>query len=245
MTQTILITGAAKRVGAALAKAFAADGWRVAVHYNHSAKEAEALVAELGNGAAAFQANLTDESETQALIPRVLDAFGSLDAVIHNASLYQKDGLPDFCWKRAEDHMRIHAFASVTLAKELHMHRTDEDAPASIILLGDGLKAWSHSAAFLSYGLSCSTLEAIPPLLAESMAPRVTINALGCGLTLIDAASSQEQFERIARKTPMQCTSSPEEVIATAKWLIATPSVTGQSIYLSGGQHLPRRISTE
>lgn len=245
MTKTILITGAAKRVGAEVAKALAAQGWRVAVHYYSSGAQADALADTIGNGAARFQADLQDEQQAKALIPRVVEQFGQLDAVIHNASLFEKDGLENFSWEKAASHMQLHAYVATTLAQQFAAHRTQYEAPASLILMGDGLKAWSHSAAFLSYGLSCSALQALPELLAEKLAPQIAVNAIACGLTLAESVEAQAQFARIAAKTPMQRTSSVQEVVATIEWLLAAPSVTGQVVNLAGGQALPRRISAE
>ena len=245
MSKTVLITGGAKRVGAAITQALAADGWKVAIHYHASDVEADALADTVGKGAARFGADLTKEEDAQHLVPRVVEHFGQLDAIIHGASLFEKDGLDNFSWDCAEKHQRIHTLAAISMAQHLYTHRLDvhTDEPAQMVLLGDGLKAWSHSAAFLSYGVSCASMESLPPLLAERLAPHITINTLGLGLTLAEESASLDQFERIAQKTPMQLTSSPEEVIATARWLLSSPSVTGQVIHLSGGQHLPRRIS--
>lgn len=233
----LLITGAGRRVGKALAAHCARAGWRVAQHTHRSTPDALA-------GAELFQADLCDEAQTAALIPQVIEKMGRVDGLIHNASVFEKDGLEDFTWARAEQHARIHTLAATTLIQQLYAHRKAAGAtgPAPAILLSDGLHGWSHSAAFLSYALSCAGLDALPQLLAEKLAPQLTINTLALGLTLPATTESDEYFARIAAHTPMGTPSNIEELQRSVDWLLASPSVTGQVISLAGGQHLARRI---
>ncbi len=244
MTKTILITGGAKRIGAELAHSLHAQSWQMALHYHHSQTEAEALQAELGDACQLFQADLTNEAATEELIPRVLAGCGGLDAVIHNASLFEKDGWEDFTWQTLDAHMRVHCYASLSLAKHFHAQRKTlkADSPAPLILLGDGLKGWSHSPAFLSYGVSRSAMESLPALLGESLAPELRINMLALGLSLPRPEDDPEMFARVAAKTPLQRESNPSEILDAVNWLLDAQSVTGQVISLAGGQHLTRRI---
>ena len=124
---TVLVTGAARRLGREIALALARAGWRVAVHYRDSLDDATKTVADcdqLTRGAAAFRANLDDEMAVHGLLPTVIEALGHVDAVVNSASTFEHDTHASFSFAAMEKHMRSNAGAAIVLAQALHTHIT-------------------------------------------------------------------------------------------------------------------------
>lgn len=122
---TVLVTGAAKRLGRDIALALAAAGWRVAVHYRSSLDDATKTVAncaELTRGAAAFHADLSEETAVRCLLPTVIQSLGHVDAVVNSASTFEHDTSATFSFVALEKHMRSNAGAPILLAQALHDH---------------------------------------------------------------------------------------------------------------------------
>ncbi len=122
---TVLVTGAAKRLGRDIALALAAAGWRVAVHYRGSLEDATKTVADcsaLAGGATAFHADLSDESAVRGLLPTVIQSLGHVDAVVNSASTFEHDTSASFSFAALEKHMRSNAGAPILLAQALHTH---------------------------------------------------------------------------------------------------------------------------
>jgi NAD(P)-dependent dehydrogenase (short-subunit alcohol dehydrogenase family) len=131
---TVLVTGAARRLGREIALALAAAGWRVAVHYRSSLDDATKTVADcahLTGGAASFCANLDDEMAVRGLLPTVVQAMGHVDAVVNSASTFEHDTNASFSFAAMEKHMRSNAGACILLAQSLHTHiqRRQQNAP--------------------------------------------------------------------------------------------------------------------
>ena len=126
--RTVLVTGSAKRLGREIALALAAGGWQVAVHYRGAGADAAATVADCRKLAAAgaefdcFQADLADEAQARALLPRVIERFGAVDAVVNNASLFEHDSAASFSYEMLGAHLRANTGAPVLLAQALHEH---------------------------------------------------------------------------------------------------------------------------
>lgn len=237
---TVLVTGAAKRLGRDTALALAAGGWRVAVHYRSSEAEALQTVAECaqqGHGAAAFAADLADEAATRALFAHVVAEFGHLDAVVNNASLFEHDDAATFSYARLDEHLRSNTGAAIVLAQALHAHVAARDGRGAVVNLLDQ-KLWNLNPDFFSYTLSKAALEAATTMLAQALAPQLRVVGVAPGLTLTSHLLSDEKFAQMHKMAPLGHSSTPADVAATVKFALENQSITGTTLLVDGGQHL-------
>jgi NAD(P)-dependent dehydrogenase (short-subunit alcohol dehydrogenase family) len=243
--RAVLVTGAGRRLGRAIALRLADAGWRVAVHYRASQADAMETVAGCEGrtpGAAAFDADLEDEAAVRALLPRVVARFGAVDAVVNNASRFEHDDAPSFGFDAMERHLRSNTGAPILLAQALHAHLAARDAPAgagAVVNLLDQ-KLWNQNPDFLSYTLSKAALEAAGTMLARALAPQVRVVGVAPGLTLTSHLLTDEKFSQLHALSPLGRSSSPEDVAAAVQFALDNASVTGTTLLVDGGQHLMR-----
>ena len=242
--RTVLVTGAAKRLGREIALTLARAGWQVAVHYRGSGDEARQTAADCAQLAPglrfeAIAADLSDEAATRALLPGVIAAFGTIDAVVNNASLFEQDTALDVSHASLAAHMRTNLAAPVLLAQALHRHLRARDACGAVINLLDQ-KLWNPNPDFFSYTLSKAALEAANTTLAQALAPHVRVVGVAPGLTLTSHMLAQEKFEQLHRLSPLGRSSTPEDVAATVRFALENASITGTTLLVDGGQHLMR-----
>ena len=246
--RTVLVTGAARRLGRDIALALAAAGWRVAVHYRGSREDAlqtAADCARLSGDSDAFDADFADESQVHALLPRVAGRFGAVDAVVNNASLFEHDDAASFGYALLERHLRSNAGAPVLLAQALHQHIVqragagEADAQGAVVNLLDQ-KLWNQNPDFMSYTLSKAALEAAGTMLALALAPRVRVVGVAPGLTMTSHLLSEERFQALHALSPLGRSSTPEDVAATVRFALENRSITGTTLLVDGGQHLQR-----
>lgn len=236
----VLITGAARRIGRAMALELARAGHDVAVHYRQSGEEAQALVAELRNmgvQAQAFAADLAFEQECEALLPAVAAHFGRVDAVVNNASLFEHDDVAGFGYALMERLWRANTGPAVLLARALHRHAVQAGRQACVVNLLDQ-KLFNPNPDYFSYTLSKAALQAATTLLAQALAPSLRVCAVAPGLTLPSGPMSEENFAQAHRMTPLQRASSPQDVARAVRFLIESPAITGSTLLVDGGQHL-------
>jgi NAD(P)-dependent dehydrogenase (short-subunit alcohol dehydrogenase family) len=241
----VLITGAGRRIGRAMALACAQAGWRVAVHYRQSREEAMDTVAKClqwTGGGAVFDANLADEQAVRALLPRVVAEMGRIDAVVNSAALFEHDAAASFGYAAMERHWRINSGAPIVLAQALASHLQQRGAgPASgcVVNLLDQ-KLFNPNPDYLSYTLSKAALQAATPLLAQALAPTVRVVGVAPGLTLTSPVMSEADFARLHRLSPLGRSSTPEDVASAVVFALGNRSVTGTTLLVDGGQHLMR-----
>jgi NAD(P)-dependent dehydrogenase (short-subunit alcohol dehydrogenase family) len=245
--RTVLVTGSAKRLGREVALALAASRWQVAVHYRGSAADAAATVADCKKVAApgaiieSFQADLADEAQARALLPQVVARFGTVDAVVNNASLFEHDSIKSFGYEALAAHFRTNTGAPILLAHALHQHiasRGGEASPAGVVVNMLDQKLWNQNPDFLSYTLSKAALEAANTMLAIALAPRVRVVGVAPGLTITSHMLSPEKFEALHRLAPLGQSSTPQDVVMTVKFALENQSITGTTLVVDGGQHL-------
>ena len=231
----VLVTGAARRIGRAIALDLAAHGWDVAVHHRASAADAQATVeAARGAGARAeaLAADLADEADCRALLPRVQRAFGRVDAVVNNASLFEPDDAASFGHAAMERHWRANTAPAVLLAQALH----GAGGGAVVNLLDQ--KLWNPNPDFFSYTLSKAALEAATTMLAMALAPAVRVAGVAPGITLASGDMDGAEFAASHRMTPLGRSSTPEDIARTVRFVLESPAITGTTILVDGGQHL-------
>jgi dihydroneopterin aldolase len=239
-----LVTGAAKRIGRAIALGLARRGWAVGVHYNQSADEAEALVGELRSGgaeAAALPADLSIAEEALGLVRVCALRLGTPRCLVNNASLFQFDGITSLSAAGWDAHQAVNLRAPVLLAKAFA-----EALPAfdrgSIVNIIDQ-RVLKPSPDFFSYGVAKAGLAAATTMLAQALAPRIRVNAVGPGPTARSIHQTEDEFIAQGRSLPLRAGPAPEEIAEAVLYLVDAHSVTGQLIAVDGGQHLAWRTA--
>ena len=238
--KTVLVTGAAKRLGRSIALALAEGGWRVAVHYRNSSVEADQTVADCakhGLASAAFQADLDDELQVRSLLPRVIERFGHLDAVVNSASTFEQDSAASFGFAALDKHLHANTGAAILLAQALHTHVSAREAHGVVVNLLDQ-KLWNQNPDFFSYTLSKAALEAANTMLALALAPQVRVVGVAPGLTLTSHMLSDDKFKALHAMSPLGRSSTPEDVASAVKFALDNQSITGTTLLVDGGQHL-------
>lgn len=234
-----LVTGAAKRIGRAIALALAKRGWNLALHYNSSEKEASKLAADIiakGGRAAAFKANLANEAEVAALAEQAVKKIGPLTALINNASVFELDTFKTASLESWNLHMQVNLRAPFLLTQAFFT-QLPEACDANVINIIDQ-RVWNLTSQFTSYTLSKAALWTLTQTLALALAPRIRVNAIGPGPTLQSAHQSKEAFRRQWSSLPLGRRVRPEEIGEAVCFILDAPSMTGQMIALDGGQHL-------
>jgi NAD(P)-dependent dehydrogenase (short-subunit alcohol dehydrogenase family) len=240
--RTVLVTGAAKRLGREIALALARAGWQVAVHYRSSAADAASTVDDCRALAPQLQfdgiaADLADEAQVRALVPQVVKRFGAIDAVVNSASIFEHDSVGTFGAESLRSHMATNTVAPILLAQALHEHVGGRSATGAVVNLLDQ-KLWNPNPDFMSYTLSKAALEAANTMLAMALAPRVRVVGVAPGLTLPSHMLSQEKFEQLHRLAPLGHASTPQDVAAAVRFALENGSITGTTLLVDGGQHL-------
>jgi len=237
--QTALITGSARRIGRVIALDLAAHGWRVAIHYRNSRDEAEALAGEIqraGGAAVAVSANLANLGDVQSLIERCADGLGTVTCLVNNASEFVLDTIGSVTPEGWDTHLDINLKAPVFLAQALYAN-LPAGVEGNVINIIDQ-RVWRPTPDFFSYTISKAGLWTATQTLAQAMAPRVRVNAIGPGPVLQSVHQTQADFAAETLTTPLQRGPSLPEIAAAVRFILATPSMTGQMIALDGGQHL-------
>ena len=237
-----LVTGAARRIGRAIALDLAADGWLIALHCQSSiadAHEAMVQITAAGGRAWVLTADLADPVALEGLIPACIAALGTPTCLINNASLFQPDEVGRIepgLWDR---HHAINLRAPVLLAQAFARH-LPADAEGNIINIIDQ-RVWKPTPQFFSYAVSKAGLYDATAMLAQALAPRIRVNAIGPGPTAASSHQTQAQFEQQCLTLPLGHGPSPEDIAAAVRYLLSAGSITGQMIALDGGQHLAWR----
>lgn len=234
-----LVTGAGKRIGRAIALDLAREAFAVAVHYGRAKAEAEAVVAEIaraGGRAVVLQADLAREAEVATLVPRAADALGPLGLLVNSAACFERDEALDATRRSWDLHIETNLRAPFALTQAF-ARQLPEDAEGVVVNLLDQ-RVWRLTPHFVSYTLSKAGLWTLTRTLALALAPRIRVNGIGPGPVLPSPRQTPEQFARQWRATPLGRGSTPEEICAALRFIIAAPAMTGQMIALDGGQHL-------
>lgn len=239
MTQNALVTGAGKRIGRALALGLAADGYGVGVHYAQSASAAQDVVAEItaqGGRAFALQADLTDAAAVARLVPDAAAALGPLTLLVNNASLFERDTAETLTVESWDAHINANLRAPMLLARDLAA-QCPTDIQGNIVNLIDQ-RVWRLTPDFTSYTVSKAGLWTLTQTLAQALAPRLRVNAIGPGPTLPNPRQEQAEFDKQARLVPLQYGATPDDMLAGLRYILSARVMTGQMLALDGGQHL-------
>jgi NAD(P)-dependent dehydrogenase (short-subunit alcohol dehydrogenase family) len=237
--RSVLVTGSARRIGRRLALDLARDGWDVAVHCNASISEAEevaGLIRQMGRSAVIVRGDLSQAEVPDRLISEAAAGLGGLTCLINNASLFEPDEVGSITrtsWaEHLDTNLRAPIFLSQAFARQL-----PEGHEGSIISIIDQ-RVWKLNPKFFSYTMSKSALWTATRTLAQALAPRIRVNAIGPGPALPSARMPDGEFLKQTKLTLLGRGTSPEEISAAVKFILSQPALTGQMIALDGGQHL-------
>jgi len=236
---TVLVTGAGRRLGRAIALDCATRGWRVGIHYHVSSADALALVAEIegkGGKAAAFAADLGHLDALAPLIEACAGALGPPTCLINNAARFGWDSLATLDSESWQAHLDVNLRAPVVLTQAFAKVLPDGTTGHVINLLDQ--KVLRLDPDYFSYTVAKSALWTATQIMAQALAPRIRVNALAPGPVIKSQGQSQAEFERECKATLLGRAVAPEDVTAAIRFLLDTPSITGQLIALDGGQHL-------
>jgi NAD(P)-dependent dehydrogenase (short-subunit alcohol dehydrogenase family) len=234
-----LVTGGARRIGAAIVEDLAANGFAVAIHRNRSTAEAAALAEAIvrnGGKATTVDADLTDMRQVETLVERASAALGPIRLLVNSASIFRDDSAVEPNFAVWEKHFAIHLKAPVLLASKLAAQLPEGQEGLVVNIIDQRVRKLTPQ--YFTYTLSKSALWTATRTLAQALAPKVRVNAIGPGPTLASLRQDQADFDAQVDGLILKRGPDLGEFGATIRYLWEARSVTGQMIALDGGQHL-------
>ena len=240
--RTAIVTGGARRIGAALVRALAADGWFVLIHCHTSLVEAEALAAEVGR-ARVVAANLADPAAAATILAAAAGA-PPLGLLVNSASRFDYDTLDDFTPEGWAAHLDVNLRAPALLTRAFAAAIPDGDTACVVNLLDAKLSALNPD--YFSYTMSKIGLAGLTELAARAYAPRLRVNGIAPAVTMVSGPQSRENFAAAHVLNPLGRGVAVEEIVGALRFILATPTLNAQIVTLDGGQRLlglPRDVA--
>lgn len=239
----VLVTGAARRIGRAIAERFASDGRPVVLHCHPHSEEAMALtvkhIVSSGGRAGSVFADLNDPVATGSVVARASEFFGPPVLLVNNASIFEVDTAQDFTVERFDRHLAINLRAPVQLARAFAAALPDPQRGSIINFIDQ--RVWRLTPQFFTYTLAKSALWTATQTLAQAYAPRIRVNGVGPGPVLPNEALPLAGFEHEIRHVLLESAVPVEQIVNAVVYLDGAESVTGQMIAVDSGQHLAWR----
>ena len=235
--RTAIVTGGAKRIGAEIARALAADGWHVLIHHNRSTEAAAALADEIGGST--VQAELADPGAAEAIMA-ALDGLPPARLLVNNASRFVLDSASDFTVAGWDAHLDINLRAPALLAQAFAAR-----AGQGVIVNLLDAKLASPNPDFFTYTISKMGLAGLTELTARAFAPAIRVCGIAPSVTMVSGPQSRDNFEAVHALNALGRGVDVSDIVAALRFLIATPTITGHTIVLDGGQRflaLPRDV---
>ncbi|HZH11626.1 MAG TPA: SDR family oxidoreductase [Microvirga sp.] len=240
MIKNALVTGGAQRIGRSIVERLAREGYGVAIHCRRSTDAADDITARIrsaGGRAAVVQADLADGAAVERLVHDAAKGLGSpLTLLVNNASEFEPDEVTSLSLDRWDRHFAVNLRAPAFLARDF-ARQLPSDHDGSIINIVDQ-RVWKLTPQFFSYTLTKAALFSATQTMAQALAPRIRVNAIGPGPTLANERQGEEDFGKQARAVLLGHGGTPEEIADAVVYLASARSVTGQMIAVDGGQHL-------
>jgi NAD(P)-dependent dehydrogenase (short-subunit alcohol dehydrogenase family) len=236
--ETAIVTGGAKRIGAELARALGADGWHVLIHYRNARAEAEALATEIGH-ASTVAADLADPDAAETILAAA-GGLPPLGLLVNNASRFVHDDVRDFTPASWAAHLDVNLRAPALLSRAFAVHA----GKGLIVNLLDA-KLAAPNPDFFSYTMSKIGLAGLTELCARAFAPAIRVCGIAPSVTLVSGPQSRANFDKVHGLNALGRGVDVAEIVAALRFIIATPSLTGHTILLDGGQRflsLPRDV---
>jgi NAD(P)-dependent dehydrogenase (short-subunit alcohol dehydrogenase family) len=237
-----LVTGAGQRLGRAFALALASDGWFVFVHHKASAAEAKRTVADIvaaGGKARAVRADLSSAKQAGSLIDKCQVKGVALSCLVNSASLFAFDAAPHAGPELFDKHMAVNLRAPMLLAQALARQLPDGETGVIVNILDQ--KLWNLNPDFLTYSLSKIGLQGLTTLLAQAFAPRLRVAGIAPGLTLRSGKQTDERFRQQHTQNPLRVGVEPDDLVRALRFILATPTFTGDTLIVDSGEHLTGR----
>ncbi len=237
--KTVLVTGAAKRVGREIALALARRGANIIVHYNTSAPEARRVVAEikaLGVDAIAVRANQASEAQVRAAVGQALRHFRQIDVLINSAAVYVKTPFDRVTEQEWDFHMNANLKGPFLFAREVGRHMKANGVAGKIINFADwaAMRPYRH---YLPYLVSKAGIVCLTKALAKELAPKIQVNAIAPGPVLLPPDFTAKEKRAVAEATLVKRIGSPEDVVAAVLYLLEGGDfVTGHVLVVDGGR---------
>lgn len=243
-----LVTGAGKRVGAAIARALAAAGWAVTIHYRFAREEAETLAGEIlktGGSAITYQADLTEPGAAEAMIAALDGAPLPLTLLVNNAAIFEYDSPPDVTAKALAEHFTVNAAAPILLAQAFGAAKKRRRETGVVVNMLDN-KIFAPNADYFSYSVAKFALAGATRMLAMALAPHVRVCGVAPALLLVSGEQSEDAYQRARVVTPARQPTRLEDVCRAVLFLAETESLNGEIIAVDRGQtlmNLPRDVA--
>ena len=222
-----LVTGGAVRIGHAIVQALQNEGVDVIVHFNQSEKEAQTLSSKT------IQADLNDPTQCETLFQRASDAFGPIDILINNAAVFHLTQLKDATHETVIHELQPNLLAPLALIRGF----SQQIQQGKIINLLDR-RVTTHDISCLPYMLSKTGLESLTKLAALDLAPHFTVNAVAPGATLPPPQQVDHPAWEPAGTIPLDRRPTPTDIAEAVLYLLKSDVITGQTLFIDGGQHL-------
>ncbi len=236
----ILITGAAKRIGAHLAEHLAADGYHVIAHYNASAADAEQLAARVrksGGTISLVEADLGQHGAAERLADAAFAACPTLSILVNNASRFVYDTPETFTAGALEQHFRVNTVAPLELAQAFVKRLDGADRRGLIVNMLDA-KVAGLNPDYFSYSVAKYALLGATRMMAMAYAPRVRVAGIAPGITLPSGKQTDADYEAARVKTPLGVNCTPDEILGALRFIIASPAYTGDVMVIDAGETL-------
>jgi len=234
--KSVLVTGAARRIGRAISLAFAQAGADIVAHYNHSAKEAEELAREIrsmGRNCLLSSHDMSDSESTQLWFTSLLKQSGKLDILVNSASEYSDGGYDSLKAGALERSMAIHVLSPIIMIQTMHR----QGHQGAVVNMLD-TRITDRDDAHAAYHMAKRNLFTLTRDLAVTMAPLLRINAVAPGIILPPPGKDEAWIERMKFTNPMKKSGSVADVVDAVIYLAAARFVTGVIIYVDGGRHI-------
>ena len=237
--KNLLITGAATRVGKAIALHFAERGWNIALHYFRSsskARELKKIIEQNWVKVALIKTNLKNPKQVEKIVPLAKRKLGTIDCLINNAALFEKDDIANFTTKSWNDHLNINLLAPAILAKQF-AKQAPKKTVSNIINIIDQ-RIFNLTPFFMSYAISKSGLQTLTKTMAMRLGPNIKVNAIAPGPTIKSKRQTDRHFRNQVKSTLLKKSVRLEDICDIVEFLINNNSITGQIVAVDSGQNL-------
>jgi len=236
LRQAALVTGGAKRIGKEICLSLAQRGYDIALHYHHSQNAARRIadtIMKQGRICKIFPCDLLKESTTTQLLKKILGHFPHLNLLVNNASIFETSTFPKGSLQHFKRHFAIHLTAPYILTRDFANHCKQ----GHIINILDS-NITHHSSRYFDYLLSKKTLLELTKMSARELAPRIRVNGIAPGAILPPADQSTQYIHKLVSTIPMKQKGHPKDITQCINFLLDSSFITGQIIFIDGGQHL-------
>ena len=237
--KNLLITGAATRVGKAIAIHFAERGWNIGLHYFRSSKKAKELKKIIEQNqvkVALIKADLRNPNQVEKILPLAKKKLGIIDCLVNNAALFEKDDIANFTNKSWNDHLNTNLLSPAILIKQF-AKQAPKKTISNIINIIDQ-RIFNLTPFFMSYTISKTGLQTLTKTLAMRLGPNIKVNGIAPGPVIKSKRQTDRHFKNQVKSTLLRKSVKLEDICQTIEFLIDNNSITGQIIAVDSGQNL-------